>query len=70
MGHNWIQKVKVGMEKRGTVGVFREQAERRGLTTNRFMKDILEEPKKYSKLERQRATLANTFRKMRLKKKK
>jgi hypothetical protein len=65
MGHKWIQKVTEGIHARGTEGAFRREARRRGLTTNRFMEEVLARPQKYSKLERQRANLANTFRKMR-----
>jgi hypothetical protein len=67
MVHNWIQKVDKRMEKKGTKGIFKRQAQRRGMTTNRFIDVILKEPKKFSKLERKRANLANTFRKMRKK---
>jgi hypothetical protein len=65
LNDHWIQKVNRGMEKRGTKGAFRRQAQRRGLTTNRFMENILKDPQRYSKLERQRAHLAKTFSKMR-----
>jgi len=65
MTRNWIQKVNRSMEKKGTKGAFRRQARRHGMSTNRFLDTILKEPKKYSKLERQRARLARTFRKIR-----
>jgi hypothetical protein len=65
LNDHWIQKVNRSMEKKGTKGIFKRQAQRRGMTTNRFIDVILKEPKKFSKLERQRATLANTFRKLR-----
>ena len=61
----FIQKVTADMKRRGTKGAFKRQATARGLSTNRFMLDILAQPQKYSKLERKRATLANTFKKIR-----
>lgn len=61
----FIQKVTADMKRRGTKGAFKREANKRGLTTNRFMLDILAQPQKYSKLERKRATLANTFKKIR-----
>lgn len=64
----FIQKVTADMKRRGTKGAFKREANKRGLTTNRFMLDILAQPQKYSKLERKRATLANTFKKIRKKK--
>jgi len=64
----FIQKVTADMKRRGTKGAFKREANKRGLTTNRFMLDILAQPQKYSKLERKRANLANTFKKIRKKK--
>ena len=64
----FIQKVTADMKRRGTKGAFKREANKRNLTTNRFMLDILAQPQKYSKLERKRATLANTFKKIRKKK--
>ena len=64
----FIQKVTADMKRRGTKGAFKREANKRGLTTNRFIIDILAQPQKYSKLERKRATLANTFKKIRKKK--
>ena len=61
----FIQKVTADMKRRGTKGAFKREANKRNLTTNRFMLDILAQPQKYSKLERKRATLANTFKKIR-----
>ena len=64
----FIQKVTADMKRKGTRGAFKRQATARGLTTNRFMLDILAQPQNYSKLERKRANLAKTFKKIRTKK--
>ena len=61
----FIQKINADMKKKGTKGAFKRAAEKRGLTTNRFMLEILAQPEKYSKLERKRAILAKTFKKIR-----
>tara|TARA_R110000822_G_scaffold58401_1_gene146124 strand:- start:324 stop:533 length:210 start_codon:yes stop_codon:yes gene_type:complete len=61
----FIQKINADMKKKGTKGAFKRAAEKRGLTTNRFMLEILAQPEKYSKLERKRAILVKTFKKIR-----
>ena len=61
----FIQKINADMKKKGTKGAFKRAAEIRGLTTNRFMLEILAQPEKYSKLERKRAILVKTFKKIR-----
>ena len=71
MARNWIKKVlaphrnKRGA-KRGGTGVFRRQAERNNMSTRAFVNKVKRNPSKYSKLTRQRASLALTL--MRMKK--
>lgn len=37
----WMQKARKRMEKRGTVGTFREKARRRGMSTLEFAQKVL-----------------------------
>lgn len=66
---NWIKGVKKNMEKKGTTGAFAAQAKRMGKTTKQFTKQVLENKSRYSTTTQKRATLANTFSKMKKKKK-
>lgn len=57
----WIDRVKQRMRRRGTVGAFRRQAEREGLSTEAFARKVTRNPKRYTKRTVARARLALRF---------
>lgn len=61
----WIDRVKQRMRRRGTVGAFRKQAQRAGMTTAEFAQRVLSNPSRFRKRTVLRARLAQTFMKMR-----
>lgn len=63
----WIDRVKQRMRRRGTVGAFRKQAQRAGMSTEAFARKVVRSPKRYSKRTVARARLALLFAKFRRK---
>ena len=51
----WIQKATKEMEKDGTEGSFSAQANRAGMSTTKFAKDVLKNPSKFKEKTRKRA---------------
>ncbi len=56
---NWIQT----MMKSGDFhkGVFRRKAEKAGMTTRKFMKEVLDNPQRFSRKTHDQAVLARTL---------
>lgn len=63
----WIDRGKQRMRRRGTVGAFRKQAQRAGMTTEEFTKHVLRNPKRFSKRTVARARLSQQFARFRKK---
>jgi hypothetical protein len=52
---NWIQEATDEMKKKGTVGAFTKEAEKHGMDSVEFAKEVLDNPDDYSEKTRQRA---------------
>jgi len=56
----WVQESEKEMEKDGTVGLFSKKAEKKGMKTEQFMKEVLRNPDKYNlKTRREAQWMAN-----------